>query len=195
MRIGSEMGLRFPGTGSSISPQGMRVSEETDQASAPATQVPNAELRQGMGLLGGDAAKLLPHLSEAPSFDPTEASSNGELREKFQEFVAGTFYKRLLTAMRDTVTETKLIHGGRAEEIFREQLDGILVERMATARGGDLSAAMFENFVGRLNAGNLGASAFPVAPNATPSVRQPLDDDRPDSTAAGEPREPLDRTL
>lgn len=86
------------------------------------------------------------------AFDPNPAWANNELREKFNSFVAGTFFKSMLEAMRKTVGKNPLIHGGRAEEIFRSQLDNTLVERIADQSGEGFSNKMFEQFL-RLQAG------------------------------------------
>jgi hypothetical protein len=67
-------------------------------------------------------------------FDTNPAWATDELREKFNAFVAGTFFRSMLESMRKTVGKNPLIHGGRAEEIFRSQLDNTLVERIADQR-------------------------------------------------------------
>jgi Rod binding domain-containing protein len=74
------------------------------------------------------------------------AGEDDRLREKFREFVAGTFLRMMLTAMRKALPETKLIHGGKAEEIFRSQLDQTLAERVANAAGDGLTDKLFEQF-------------------------------------------------
>lgn len=84
---------------------------------------------------------------EAPKTPVLESDDHGVLREKFQSFVAGTFYRQLLESMRKTVQETKLVHGGRAEEIFRAQLDQNLSERLADSHGSELSGKMYEQFL------------------------------------------------
>jgi Rod binding domain-containing protein len=81
------------------------------------------------------------------TFDTNPAWATDELREKFNAFVAGTFFKSMLEAMRKTVGKNPLIHGGRAEEIFRSQLDNTLVERIADQSGDGFSNKMFEQFL------------------------------------------------
>lgn len=91
--------------------------------------------------------KLTERPSEAPSFHQDPAWGNEKLRDKFNDFVAGSFFKSMLESMRKTVGKSQLIHGGRAEEIFRSQLDNTLVERMADRSGGGFSEKLFEQFV------------------------------------------------
>ncbi len=87
------------------------------------------------------------HAVVSQAFDTNPAWATDELREKFNAFVAGTFFKSMLEAMRKTVGKNPLIHGGRAEEIFRSQLDNTLVERIADQSGDGISNKMFEQFL------------------------------------------------
>ena len=93
--------------------------------------------------------KLTERPTEVPKFqqDPTWGSE--ELHDKFNDFVSGSFFKAMLESMRKTVGKTKLIHGGRAEEIFRSQLDNTLAERMANQSGEGFSHKLFEQFIRR----------------------------------------------
>lgn len=80
-----------------------------------------------------------------------ELGAPDELRAKFQQFVAGNFYRTMLQALRKTTSNKGLIHGGRAEEIFRSQLDQTIADRFATAHGAALAEKMYEQFTRRLN--------------------------------------------
>ena len=94
-----------------------------------------------------DAAQRTWEQSRLPTAAGVPAHGSPEvLKEKFNDFVAGTFYKTMLAALRKTVNNKSLIHGGRAEEIFRSQLDQTIAERMAKSHGAGLSAKMFEQF-------------------------------------------------
>ncbi|KKK89379.1 hypothetical protein LCGC14_2733690, partial [marine sediment metagenome] len=77
------------------------------------------------------------------------AQDDGQLRETFDAFVGQTFFAQMLKAMRKTVGKSAYFHGGRAEEIFQQQLDQVLGEKLAKASGDKLSRPMFELF--RLN--------------------------------------------
>lgn len=85
-------------------------------------------------------------LDKDPRISKDQVSPD-QLRDKFQEFVAGTFYKTLLAAMRKTVSGKSLVHGGRAEEIFQSQLDNTLTDQLANSHGSSLSDKMFEQFL------------------------------------------------
>lgn len=68
------------------------------------------------------------------------------LRETFAQFVGEVFFGQLLKAMRKTVGEPAYFHGGRAEEVFRGQLDQVLAEKLARRSGAQLAGAMYELF-------------------------------------------------
>ena len=56
--------------------------------------------------------------------------SNDELREKFTQFVGEAFYGQMIKAMRSTVGKPAYFHGGRAEEVFKGQLDQTMAEQL-----------------------------------------------------------------
>lgn len=107
---------------------------------------------------------------------PDWNEKTGELEEKFQEFVAGTFFRTLLKSLRQTVHETKLIHGGKAEEIFREQLDQTISQQLADSHGGGVADEMFVQFQLMMNRASTGIFE--------PEV-QPLDERRTSRTITG----------
>ncbi|MFO7904248.1 MAG: rod-binding protein [Pirellulaceae bacterium] len=71
---------------------------------------------------------------------------NPELKEAFQDFVGQTFFGQMLTAMRKTVDKPAYLHGGRAEEVFRSQLDQVLAEKLSDASAESLSEPMYQLF-------------------------------------------------
>jgi Rod binding domain-containing protein len=78
------------------------------------------------------------------------AASDGqekEIREAFQSFVGETLFGQLLSAMRKTLDKPAYFHGGRAEEIFQQQLDQVLAEKIAKSSAEKLSEPMFELFM------------------------------------------------
>jgi Rod binding protein len=74
------------------------------------------------------------------------AGENSELREKFDTFVGESFYGQMLHEMRKSVGKTAYFNGGRAEEIFRGQLDQMLAGKMAKSNAKDFTGPMFELF-------------------------------------------------
>ena len=68
------------------------------------------------------------------------------LREAFDAFVGETFFGQMLKAMRKTVGKPAYFHGGRAEEIFTQQLDQVLAEKLTAASASQFSGPMFELF-------------------------------------------------
>ncbi|MFW6169868.1 MAG: rod-binding protein [Planctomycetota bacterium] len=71
---------------------------------------------------------------------------NPELKEAFQDFVGQTFFGQMLGAMRKTVDKPAYLHGGRAEEVFRSQLDQVLAEKMSDASAESFSEPMYQLF-------------------------------------------------
>ncbi len=69
-----------------------------------------------------------------------------KLREAFQSFVGETLFGQMLKAARKTQNKPAYFHGGRAEEMFQQQLDQVLAEKIAKTDGGKFSDAMFELF-------------------------------------------------
>ncbi len=92
-----------------------------------------------------DTAVGGPRMPEAPSSDD-QAQADGELGDAFHSFVGQTLFGQMLQAMRKTVGEPAYFHGGKGEEIFRQQLDQVLAEKMSDACGDKFSKPMFELF-------------------------------------------------
>ncbi len=74
------------------------------------------------------------------------AAGERRLRETFKQFVGEVFFGQLLKAMRKTVGEPAYFSGGRAEEVFRGQLDQVLAEKLARQAGAQLADPMFALF-------------------------------------------------
>lgn len=83
-----------------------------------------------------------------PAARPPAAAGkdDAEVREAFQSFVGQTFFGQLLGAMRKSVGKPAYFHGGRAEEIFQQQLDQVLAEKMAESSADRLVGPMYELF-------------------------------------------------
>lgn len=92
-----------------------------------------------------------PGLVRDPSLLATTAVENNarfeearEVRETFQQFVGETFFGQMLKAMRATTGKPAYLHGGRAEEVFRGQLDQTLAEEMTKASASKFAGPMFK---------------------------------------------------
>jgi Rod binding domain-containing protein len=79
--------------------------------------------------------------------------SQPDARETFQDFVAGTFYKQMLKALRKTHDKPAYFHGGQAEEAFRGQLDQQIAEDLARTTGAAFSDELFTAFIRNSPAG------------------------------------------
>lgn len=73
-----------------------------------------------------------------------------QLKEKFQDFVAGTFYKQMFKSLRKTHDKAAYINGGQAEEMFQNQLDQQVAEDLARDHGGSFADDLFEAFKSNL---------------------------------------------
>jgi len=74
-----------------------------------------------------------------------------QVREKFQEFVAGTFYKKMLAALRSGQGKPAYFHGGQMEEVFQQHLDDRLANNMAQQHGDQFAGPLFDAYARRLN--------------------------------------------
>jgi peptidoglycan hydrolase FlgJ len=84
----------------------------------------------------------------APVKNPDLASraQNPELRKAFDAFVGETVFGQLLRSMRKTVGKPAYFNGGRAEEIFQQQLDQVLAKNISESSADKFSGPMFELF-------------------------------------------------
>jgi len=77
---------------------------------------------------------------------PESQSDDAKLRKTFETFVGETLFGQALKSMRKSVGKTPYLHGGRTEEIFQQQLDQVLAEKMSRASADRLAGPMFELF-------------------------------------------------
>ncbi len=74
------------------------------------------------------------------------AAHDLQLRKAFDQFVGETLFGQMLHSMRKTVGKPAYFHGGRAEEVFTQQLDQVLTQKLTAASGDKLSKPMYELF-------------------------------------------------
>jgi hypothetical protein len=75
---------------------------------------------------------------------PGKEPDDRQARAAFDQFIGQTFYGQMIASLRQTVDKPAYFHGGRAEEIFRKQLDDTLAEEMTRRTAGDFSGPMYE---------------------------------------------------
>jgi len=78
------------------------------------------------------------------------AAPQGQLREKFDQFVGESMFGQMLKSMRESLGKPAYFHGGRAEEVFQSQLDQLLVEKISDASAEQISEPMFELFAANM---------------------------------------------
>jgi hypothetical protein len=83
-------------------------------------------------------------VSRSPSLD--RQSDDAKLRKTFDTFVGETLFGQTLKSMRKSVGKSKYFNGGRTEEIFQQQLDQVLAEKMSRTSADRLTGPMFELF-------------------------------------------------
>jgi hypothetical protein len=86
-----------------------------------------------------DAAAPLPS-------PPLNRADDAELRKSFQSFVGETLFGQMLKSMRKTQEKPAYFHGGRGEEVFQQQLDQVLAEKLSEASTDRLTGPMYELF-------------------------------------------------
>lgn len=59
--------------------------------------------------------------------------------------MGSVFFGTLLKTMRESKIKGTFGHGGRGEEVFSAQLDGILAEKMGESKDGGIADAMFRH--------------------------------------------------
>ena len=112
----------------------MNISDINGMASLAASQLPQSAAGRA-----GDLQAAADKAQQKGKPDP-------QLRETFDQFVGQTFYSQLLSAMRHTVGKPAYFHGGRAEEVFQNQLDQVLSEELTEANAETFTGPMFELF-------------------------------------------------
>lgn len=108
----------------------------------------------------GEFAALL-RSGTVPGAATTQApqqAGDGELKEQFTAFVGQTLFGQLFKTMRSSLGKPAYFHGGRTEEVFQQQLDQVLADRMTLAQGGRYAQAMYDLQFGNDRGANFSAS-------------------------------------
>ena len=92
--------------------------------------------------------------SAAPAGVSSSSADQSQVREKFDAFVGQTFYTQLLHEMHKTVGKDPYFNGGRAEEIFKGQLDQVLSENLSKANAHQFTGPMFDLFSAEIQSAN-----------------------------------------
>jgi len=96
--------------------------------------------------IAADSTAALRSIQPQVPTRPDESAAPNELRDAFDQFVGETFYGQMLKSMRQSVGKPAYFHGGQGEEIFRNQMDQVLVERMTDATASTFTGPMFDLF-------------------------------------------------
>ena len=118
---------------------------------------------------GSASTSLMSRLSDLDATSQKPRSKALEVREKFQDFAAGTFYKEMLKSLRSGQKHSKYFYGGQAEEIFRGQMDQQVAEDMAHQYGGPFANPLFEAYsrqagLAQTGSAQIGSSSSPASP-------------------------------
>ena len=70
-----------------------------------------------------------------------------ELKQAFTDFVGQTFFGELMKQMRATLDKPAFFHGGMGEDIFQQQLDQIMVEKISDNSASKFSDPMYHLFM------------------------------------------------
>jgi len=69
---------------------------------------------------------------------------NPEIQQAFDQFVGESLFGMMLKSMRKTQQKSEYFNGGRAEEVFQQQLDQVLAQKLSHASASKLSTPMYE---------------------------------------------------
>ena len=72
------------------------------------------------------------------------AQDENKVREQFQNTFGELLFGQMLSAMRKNVGEPAYFHGGRAEEIFTQQLDQQLARNLSKSSAEQFVGPMFD---------------------------------------------------
>ena len=94
------------------------------------------------------ANNTVEYMAKAPgTVRPGKTQDDGrQLREAFDAFAGEVFFGQMLKSMRKTLGKPPYFHGGRAEEVFQQQLDQVLAEKLSKASAEKFTGPMFELF-------------------------------------------------
>ncbi len=99
-----------------------------------------------MNAISGISGRLSAMNPAAKPLESAPTPAELEVKEKFQQFVAGTFFSEMVKTMRKMHDKPAYFHGGRAEEIFQGQLDQGVVDSLAADHGEAFSDPLFSAF-------------------------------------------------
>ncbi|MBN1912621.1 MAG: rod-binding protein [Pirellulales bacterium] len=78
---------------------------------------------------------------------PAEETDETDVRKKFESVLGELLFREMLKSMRKSVGKAAYFNGGRAEEIFTEQLDQVLSEKMSQASASQFVGPMYDLFM------------------------------------------------
>ena len=90
-------------------------------------------------------------LTSAQAVSRRGKPAESDVQQAFQDFVAGTFYRQMLQALRKTQNKPAYFHGGMAEDIFQGYFDQTVSEQLAREHGAALAGPLFTAFAQRLH--------------------------------------------
>jgi len=96
-------------------------------------------------------AQTFPLLAGRSNRTPTGNEQN--VKQAFQDFVAGTFYKQMLKSLRKTQRPAAYFNGGQAEKIFQGQMDQQIAENLAHDHGAAFADPLFQTFSVQIKSG------------------------------------------
>ena len=97
---------------------------------------------------GGLRSGLTPLESSFSAELDEAAEKQKKARESADQLIASAFVLPVLQEVRNSPFKVEMFSGGRAEEVFGQQLDVILAERITQSAGFGLSEALVRQFEG-----------------------------------------------
>lgn len=88
-----------------------------------------------------ERTQILPSSAE---MNAARLDKNEQARETFQSVMGEMLFGQMLKSMRKTVGKPAYFHGGRAEEIFTQQLDEVLAQTISESSADQYLGPMYE---------------------------------------------------
>ena len=92
------------------------------------------------------ALRTADKLQAAKTKAAQDKEGDKDLRKAFDTFVGETFYGQMLSSMRKTQKTPAYFNGGRAEEVFRGQLDQTLASEMSKSNANSFTGSLYDLF-------------------------------------------------
>lgn len=92
--------------------------------------------------------KSLMNIKVRPQVDPSQLDpkTQTKLKEVTSQFLSAALYLPLMKQMREDPFKTEMFHGGMGEDMFNQQMDQQMADRLASSSSGQLGESIYKRF-------------------------------------------------